>query len=170
MKADCKYNLKAKRCSKWFNNVCSACRARFHRRHAKDALQQDRLKLLTAEECYAAMKRDSDGAGEPDADEEIWWKVPVILLIIASILAILMLICLLCQRFVKELPQLLPQHVDFAVCATNENQQPKPAKSSIASADNKNKPKRKRCCSFMSKSKSNIVSSSSYVRDDSYLR
>lgn len=113
----CKYNPKSKRCIVWFNKVCNQCREQFPRKAAEQISEESEKGLITAEECYSSIRRSAESESEQANDflkDDIWWKVPMVLLICGSVLGILMLFCFLCQRIVYMLQ--VPPTVDIDIC------------------------------------------------------
>jgi len=116
----CKYNPKSKRCVVWFNKVCSQCREQFPRKDTDQVSEESARGLITAEECYSSIKRSAESEQANNFfQNDIWWKVPMVLLICGSILVILMSFCFICQRIVNNLQKQVPPSV--VVCERESN-------------------------------------------------
>ncbi|KAH8397619.1 hypothetical protein KR215_007861, partial [Drosophila sulfurigaster] len=104
----------------WFNKVCTQCREQFPKRiikqHSKKSLRSWGAKLITPEECYASIKSSESEAVNNFVHDDIWWKLPMVLLICGCILVILMAFCFLCQRCVEKIHQHVPPRVDIDIC------------------------------------------------------
>lgn len=118
----CKYNPKSKRCAVWFNKVCTQCREQFPKKDANQVSGESENSLITAEECYSSIKRSAESEQVNNFfQNDIWWKVPIVLLICGSILVILISFCFICQRIVSNLQSQVPPSVDIDVCERESN-------------------------------------------------
>ncbi|XP_030561302.1 uncharacterized protein LOC115763033 [Drosophila novamexicana] len=125
MQPYCKYNDKSKRCVTWFNQVCADCRSQFPssgvNQRLKEGGQKSKVGLISAEECYRSIKRSTELLATDGYDkDEVWWKVPLILLVLGCILVFSIVTCLVCQKVVKTVQERMSQHVDFNVCESKK--------------------------------------------------
>ncbi|KAH8378264.1 hypothetical protein KR093_010462, partial [Drosophila rubida] len=107
----------------WFNKVCTQCREQFPSSnlddHSYDQIGKSPEKLITAEECYTSMKRSAESDSESVGNfiqDDIWWKIPMVLLICGAILILLMSFCFLCQKFSEKIQGQVSHRVDIEVC------------------------------------------------------
>lgn len=108
MKRFCQYRPKSKRCITWFNRVCHDCRAQFPmnrvEQHANEGIMKSDNVLISAEECYSRIKRSAEyDSGKGFLTAEIWWKIPLVLLLCGSFLIVVILGCMLCQGLCNKL-------------------------------------------------------------------
>lgn len=152
----CKYNPKSEQCAAWFNKVCTQCREQFPSKGGEqrfeEELQKPEVGLLTAEECHSSIRSIEAENVNSFFKDDIWWKVPLVLLICGSILVTLISFCSICLRFVDKLQKQVPQNVDIDVCERNINvskrrcqccdSEPTDRKSTSTSKIKPNKPQR----------------------------
>lgn len=109
MRQICQYKPKSKHCLTWFNRVCRDCRARFPSRveqHSNEPMLKSDNGLISAEECYARIKRSAASHGSHGfLTDDIWWKIPVVLLLCGSFLILCIASCLLCQRIIEKMQE-----------------------------------------------------------------
>lgn len=108
MKRFCQYRPKSKRCITWFNRVCHDCRAQFPMNRVEQRANEAMLKsdnvLISAEECYSRIKRSAAFDGVKGfLTDDIWWKIPMVLLLCGSFVIVVILGCLLCQGICSRL-------------------------------------------------------------------
>lgn len=108
MRQICQYKPKSKQCFDWFNSVCRDCRARFPSRVEQHSKEPERMLrsdvLISAEECYARIKRSAElHASHGFLNDDIWWRIPMVLLLCGSFLILCIVSCLLCQRIIEKM-------------------------------------------------------------------
>jgi len=147
MKHFCNYNPKSKQCAAWLNKVCTQCREQFPSKvgeqHFEEDLQKPEVGLITAEECYSSIRIVESENDNNFFKDDIWWKVPMVLLILGSILVTLISFCSICLRLLDKLQEQVPPNVDIDVCERNINIS-KSRTSTSTSKINPNNPQRTR--------------------------
>lgn len=104
----CQFKPKSKQCLNWFNRVCRDCRARFPARveqHSNEPMLKSDV-LISAEDCYARIKRSAQlNASHGFLNDDIWWRIPMVLLLCGSFLILCIVCCLLCQRIIEKMQE-----------------------------------------------------------------
>lgn len=116
----CKYNQKSKRCAVWFNRVCADCRSHFQRNSVRkrfqNPIEHSTANLISTEECYKSIKRSIENlTRESSHKDEIWWKMPIVLLIFGCVLVLSIGFCLLAQKVVSIIEERIDQ-TDIDIC------------------------------------------------------
>ncbi|KAH8410576.1 hypothetical protein KR009_003811, partial [Drosophila setifemur] len=134
----------------WFDRLCADSRSNFivSKQRSKVHVQSHSVDdLMSAQECYNYIKRNIKS--NKDMDDDVFWKIPILLLILGCALVVSMAFCYVLQRLVTKVKKSrLQQNFNFDVCHVEKA---KSHNSSPHSSHHKStKEKNSSCCSCCS--------------------
>lgn len=107
----------------WFDNLCAESRANFianeqHSKVHKESTSKRDGDLMSADECYNFIRTNM----KRDTNDDILWKLPLILLILGCLLMFLMAFCFFCQCMYRKImrSQLAKEINNIDICQAEE--------------------------------------------------
>eukprot|EP00099_Drosophila_melanogaster_P005240 NP_001246068.1 uncharacterized protein Dmel_CG43054 [Drosophila melanogaster] len=134
----------------WFNNICEESRLKFFPNlQTVKAKRKYEIGLMSADECYSFIKKNLKSRNV--VEEEMLWKVPIILVCIGCIIVILFAFCFAFQCVITKVKTAkVPKRFDFDICEAE-----KPKAQPIHKASQIDHPKKgTNCCTCL---KSNLL-------------
>jgi len=100
----------------WFNNICAESRLKFFPNHQPHKVQRESKDgLMSTEECYSFIKKNIKPKSA--IQEEVFWKIPILLVCLGCIIVILTAFCFVFQCLVTRAKAArLPKQLDFDIC------------------------------------------------------
>ncbi|XP_016963405.1 uncharacterized protein LOC108033572 [Drosophila biarmipes] len=100
----------------WFNNICAESRLKFLANHEEPKVQREsKGGLMSAEECYSFIRKNI--RPKSAIQEEVFWKIPILLVCLGCIIVILMAFCFAFQCLVTRAKAArLPKQLNFDIC------------------------------------------------------
>ncbi|KQS61961.1 uncharacterized protein LOC26526270 [Drosophila erecta] len=128
----------------WFTNKCDESRLRFfpnlltfkgERTYGAD--------LMSADECYSFIKKNLKSRNA--VEEEVLWKMPILLVCLGCIIVILFAFCFAFQCLITKLKSAkMPKQFEFDICEVERSRNQRPMDK--ASQSDRPRKKGKSCC------------------------
>ncbi|XP_015052943.2 uncharacterized protein LOC26535960 [Drosophila yakuba] len=131
----------------WFNNLCDESRLKFFPNlPTLKAKRKYGVDLMSADECYSFIKKNLKARNV--AEEELLWKVPILLVCLGCIIVILFAFCFAFKCLITKVKSAeMPKHFDFDICEVGKSHNQPPIHKASQS-DHPTK-KGKTCCTCL---------------------
>ncbi|XP_017009711.2 uncharacterized protein [Drosophila takahashii] len=131
----------------WLDNICAESRSKFFANHQAPKIQREyKDGLMSTQECYSLIKKNIKPKNANQ--EEVFWKIPILLVCLGCIIVILMAFCFAFQCLITKVKAArLPKQLDFDICKVENSKN----HSRIHKASQSEQPTKeeKKCCTCL---------------------
>ncbi|XP_033173177.1 uncharacterized protein LOC117150417 [Drosophila mauritiana] len=134
----------------WFNNICEESRLKFFPNlQTVKTKRKYEIGLMSVDECYSFIRKNLKSRNV--VEEELLWKIPILLVCLGCIIVILFAVCFTVQCLITKVKTAeVPKSFDFDICEVE-----KPKAQPIHKASQIDQPeKATNCCTCL---KSNVL-------------